>query len=130
MNSVTSHKSVVYPWHCDFNDHMNVQFYVQKFDEATWYFFNYLGYNKTFLHSNNATFVAVEQNTQYFRELVAGDVVSIQSKLISKRGKVIKFKHQMFNTETEVKVAETELTAVTIDKTTRKSIKLDLEKLR
>jgi acyl-CoA thioesterase FadM len=30
---------VVYPWHCDHMGHMNVMWYVGKFDEATWIFF-------------------------------------------------------------------------------------------
>ena len=33
------YKGLVYPWHCDHMGHMNVMWYVGKFDEATWAFF-------------------------------------------------------------------------------------------
>jgi acyl-CoA thioester hydrolase len=34
--SMLSYRGTVYPWHCDHMGHMNVMFYVGKFDEATW----------------------------------------------------------------------------------------------
>ena len=29
-------RGTVYPWQCDHMNHMNVMWYVGKFDEATW----------------------------------------------------------------------------------------------
>jgi acyl-CoA thioesterase FadM len=37
-----TYRGAVYPWHCDHVGHMNVKWYVGKFDEATWQFFNAL----------------------------------------------------------------------------------------
>jgi acyl-CoA thioesterase FadM len=35
---VVTHRGTIYPWHCDHMGHMNVMWYVGKFDEATlWY---------------------------------------------------------------------------------------------
>jgi acyl-CoA thioesterase FadM len=31
-----TYRGTVYPWHCDHIGHMNVMWYVGKFDEATW----------------------------------------------------------------------------------------------
>jgi len=31
-----TYRGIVYPWHCDHMGHMNVMWYVAKFDEATW----------------------------------------------------------------------------------------------
>ena len=36
-------RSVIYPWHCDHMGHMNVMWYVGKFDEATWHFLAAVG---------------------------------------------------------------------------------------
>ena len=40
--AVITYRGTVYPWHCDHMSHMNVMWYVSKFDEATWQFFNHL----------------------------------------------------------------------------------------
>ena len=40
---VDTYRGAVYPWHCDHMGHMNVMWYVGKFDEATWQFFALLG---------------------------------------------------------------------------------------
>ena len=40
---VETYRGTVYPWHCDHMGHMNVMWYVGKFDEATWNLFALLG---------------------------------------------------------------------------------------
>jgi len=32
-----TYRGTVYPWHCDHMGHMNVMWYVGKFDEGTWH---------------------------------------------------------------------------------------------
>ena len=56
--------------------HMNVQFYTARFDEATWQFLAQLGLTPSFLTRNHRSAVAVEQRTQYKRELVAGSLIT------------------------------------------------------
>lgn len=38
-----TYRGAVYPWNCDHVGHMNVMWYVGKFDEATWCFLADLG---------------------------------------------------------------------------------------
>ena len=38
-----TYRGTVYPWQCDHMGHMNVMWYVGKFDEATWQFMASLG---------------------------------------------------------------------------------------
>ena len=38
-----TYRGTVYPWHCDHVGHMNVMWYVCKFDDATWCFLADLG---------------------------------------------------------------------------------------
>ena len=47
MSSVT-YKGAVYPWQCDHIGHMNVMWYVGKFDEANWNFVATLGLTPTY----------------------------------------------------------------------------------
>src|SRR5690606_23424354 len=77
-----TYRGTVYPWHCDHMGHMNVMWYVGKFDEATWQLFTALGAGPSFLRDANRGMAAVEQHCRYRRELHAGDVVTIRSEVL------------------------------------------------
>ena len=116
-----TYRGVVYPWHCDHMGHMNVMWYVGKFDEATWNLFAAMGMTAAFLREQRRGMSAVKQDITYRRELHAGETVSIQSALVELRDKVARFVHEMRNADTGEFAALCELTGVHIDTTTRKS---------
>ncbi|MFJ5546248.1 acyl-CoA thioesterase [Streptomyces sp. NPDC093225] len=116
-----TYRGTVYPWHCDHMGHMNVMWYVGKFDEATWQFFSGLGLTSAYLRDNGRGMVAVEQKIAYKREVHAGDVVLVRSVLLEVRDKVIRFCHRMENAATGELVAVTVLTGIHIDTTVRHS---------
>src|SRR5580692_5332033 len=76
---------------------MNVMWYVGKFDEATWQFFNALGLSPSHLRSASRGMAAVDQHISYIEELRAGDVVTIRTTLIEFKEKSLRFTHEMFN---------------------------------
>jgi acyl-CoA thioester hydrolase len=104
--------------------HMNVMWYVGKFDEATWHLMSHLGLTAAFLRANSRGMVAVEQTIQYRRELVAGDVVSIRSSVLEIKEKSIRFQHEMRNEETDAVAATTTLVGVHLDTTSRRACAL------
>jgi acyl-CoA thioester hydrolase len=116
-----TYQGAVYPWHCDHMGHMNVMWYVGKFDEGTWRLFGKLGLSPTWLRENDRGMAAVEQRIEYRRELKAGDTVSVETIVVSCEGKVLKFRHEMRNDETGEVAAITELTAVHLDTVARKA---------
>lgn len=118
---IITYKGIVYPWHCDHMGHMNVMWYTGKFDEATWQFLASLGLTPTYLQEQKRAMVAIHQEISYTHELVAGNLVMIQSKLIEIREKVILFYHEMLNLETNEIAATTTLTELQIDSQSRKS---------
>lgn len=120
MESVT-YKGVVYPWHCDHVGHMNVMWYTGKFDEATWNLFAEVGITRSYMQKEQKGMAGVQQNTSYKRELMAGDVVEISSRVLEVRDKVIRFEHAMKNVADGSIAATTELIAVHIDRRQRKS---------
>src|SRR4029079_18139155 len=65
MEPMLTHKGTVFPWHCDEMGHMNVMWYVGKFDEATRHLFNAIGITPTFVRENKRGMAAVEQTIQY-----------------------------------------------------------------
>src|SRR5437879_9153028 len=80
-----TYRGTVYPWQCDHMGHMNVMWYVGKFDEATWHVFASLGLTPSFLRQHDRGMAGVQQNTSYKRELRAGDIVAIRSGILEMR---------------------------------------------
>lgn len=118
---ILTYKGVVYPWHCDHIGHMNVMWYVGKFDEATWHLFAEIGLTPSFLRENGRGMAAVEQNIAYKRELMAGDIVSVHSSVTEIKDKSIRFSHEMRRADTGEVAATTVLTAVHLDTALRRA---------
>jgi len=119
--SMLSYRGTVYPWHCDQMGHMNVMWYVGKFDEATWHLLAAVGLTPTRLVQEGIGMAAVEQHIEYKRELRAGDLLTIHSSMREVREKVLIFAHEMTNQETQELAARTVLTGVCMDTTTRRA---------
>ncbi len=119
--SPVTYRGVVYPWQCDHMGHMNVMWYTNKFDEATWNLFAQLGITTAYIREHRVGMAAVQQNTTYKRELAPGDVVTVRSRLLEVREKVIRFQHEMINGESGEIAATSELTSVHLDLVTRKA---------
>ena len=120
-SEAATYRGTVYPWQCDHVGHMNIMWYVGKFDEANWNFFARLGLTPTYLRESGRGMAAVQQNISYKRELLAGDIVEITSSLLEIRHKSIRFVHEMRNAETGEVAALCELTGVYMDRRLRKS---------
>jgi acyl-CoA thioester hydrolase len=118
---IETYRGAVYPWHCDHMGHMNVMWYVGKFDEATWNLFATMGITATFLKQNERGMAAVQQNITYKRELHAGDTVVVRSAFLEVRPKTARFVHEMVNAQTGEVSAICVLTGVSMDSKTRKS---------
>jgi acyl-CoA thioester hydrolase len=121
---VLTARGTVYPWQCDHMGHMNVMWYVGKFDEATWQLFALLGLTPTFLLQHDRGMAAVQQELSYQRELRAGAVLSVYSRVLEVREKVIRFSHDMHNDETNEVAATTTITGVHLDTRLRKACAL------
>jgi acyl-CoA thioester hydrolase len=116
-----TYRGAVYPWQCDHMGHMNVMWYVGKFDEATWQFFTMLGITPSYLRERGRGMAAVQMNITYRRELHAGDVVLVRSGVLEVREKVLRFFHEMADAESGEVAAFADLTGVHIDARLRKS---------
>jgi len=118
---VETYRGTVYPWHCDHMGHMNVMWYVGKFDEGTWNFLAMLGVTPNYLRDHGRGMVAADQRIAYRRELRAGDTVAVRSGAIDIREKSVRFVHEMRNAITDEISAITLLTGVFFDTAARKS---------
>jgi acyl-CoA thioester hydrolase len=118
---IVTYRGSVYPWHCDHMGHMNVMWYVGKFDEATWQILAAVGASPSRMRTEGFGLVAVEQHIEYKRELRAGDLLTIRSSVLEAREKSLRFAHEMTNDETGELAAKTVVTGVCIDLAARKA---------
>lgn len=121
MEQEATYRGTVYPWQCDHVGHMNIMWYVGKFDEANWNLFARLGLTPSYLRNSGRGMAAVQQNIAYRRELLAGYIVEIRSHLLELCDKSIRFRHDMTNAETGELAATCEITGVHMDRQLRKS---------
>lgn len=124
-----TYRGTVYPWHCDHMGHMNVMWYVGKFDEATWQFFNAIGLSRARLIDRGRGMAAVDQRLSYVREVRAGATVSVETTVLEVHAKRLVFSHEMTDDEDGSTVARTTLVGVHFDTGERRSCALPDEVL-
>jgi len=123
---IETYRGVVYPHQMDHMEHMNVQWYTARFDEATWHLMSRIGVNAAYMKKNNRGMVAVEQLTKYKAEVISGELLVIKSKFLEFKDKAVRFLHIMYEPESGKEVASTELVGVHIDRVSRKSCSFPL----
>ena len=116
-----TYRGTVYPWQCDHMGHMNVMWYVGKFDEASWQLLATLGFTRTRTREEGAGVVAVEQHISYKRELLAGDIVTVRSLIVDVKDKALHLFHEMRNDETGEIAATMTVVGIHIDMHARKA---------
>src|SRR5262249_55854647 len=128
---IITHRGTVYPWQCDHMGHMNVMWYVGKFDESSWQLLATLGLTAERFRSEAFGMAAVEQRIQYKRELRAGDLITVRSGILEVGNKSLRLVHEMrHDTSGELSAAMTAV-GVCVDSASRKSRPLpeDVRKL-
>ena len=116
-----TYRGVVHPWHCDIMGHMNVVWYVSKFDEASWQLASMLGLNNSYFLKKHMGIAALQQNIPYKSEMVAGSTVTVRSGVLEMKEKVVRLVHEMHNDTTGEIAAVMVLTAVHFNTRKRKS---------
>ncbi len=116
-----NHRGVIYPWQCDQMGHMNIMWYVGKFDEASWTFVGRLGLTAAYMRESNCGPAVVNHNISYRREMLAGDLIEITSRLLEIGERSIRFVNEMRNAVSGETTATCETTAVHFDRGIRKS---------
>ena len=123
--ALLTYRGTVYPWHCDHVGHMNVMWYVGKFDEASWQLFNALGLSASYLRDAQRGMAAVDQHISYLQELHAGAVVCVRTRVLEIKQRSIRFEHEMVDETSGTVAARTTLKAVHLDAQARRSVPFD-----
>ena len=104
--------------------HMNVMWYVGKFDEASWQLLSTVGLTSSRLRSEGRGMATVEQRIEYKRELYAGDVVTVRSAVLEVSETAIRIVHEMRNDDTGDVAATMVIVGVHLDMASRKTCSL------
>ena len=107
-------------WECDSNGHMNVMYYINKYENAGRNFDLDLGLTDL-MHEKKDTIgmVVVEQTIRYLREAFEDDILYIMSELKSVGTKSITMEHKMYNGRTDQHIGTMNLVCVLFDKVER-----------
>lgn len=114
-------RGTVHEWQRDHMGHINVRAYMEFHDAACWQFYAMLGLTPSLLRSGALRLAAVQQNISYQKELYPGDTVAVSSGVLELREKVLRFRHELSNTETGAICSVCDFTVVCLDPETRKS---------
>jgi acyl-CoA thioester hydrolase len=125
-----TYRGVVHPWHCDAMGHMNVTWYVSKFDEAAWQFASMMGLHHSYFTKKHMGIAALHQDITYKSELGAGAVLTIRSGVLEMKDKVVRVVQEMHNDRTGEIAAVMILTVVHFDTRKRKSCPFPKEILK
>ena len=104
----------------DLNGHMNVAYYVLAFDRATDAFYDCLGIGWSSLAQGRSLFT-LAMNVDYLNEVFAGETVRITSRLLDCDAKRLHYLHEMVRERDGALAATSEIVALNVGMTTRKS---------
>lgn len=115
-------RGVVHPWHHDIFGHMNVRHYAPFFDDATFHLYAALGVGlEAMLAHHGVHIVTAKAETNFIRELKAGDLFIIDGAVTRIGGRSVSFQLRMRHVETGAVHATYDLTEVFFDPQTRRS---------
>ena len=89
-------------WECDSNGHMNVMYYINKYENAGRNFDLDLGLTSLLQEQKETVgMVVVEQKIQYLKEAFEDDLLYVMSELNAVGNKSITMTHKMYNGHTK-----------------------------
>jgi len=96
-NPLIVHRETVRPEWIDYNDHMNVAYYVLAFDLAVDAFFDFIGLDEAYRKRYGASTFAAEGHVTYQREVRAGDALRFTVRLIDYDAKRMRYLVEMYH---------------------------------
>lgn len=117
-------RGVIYPSHCDAMGHVNVKEYIGFFDQAEWHCMLQLGFDAKRNRDDSIGLADARHVAEFLQELVAGDLVLVESEVLRVGTKSITLFHRLFNASTGALSATLEAVVVQYDLEKRQAIPL------
>lgn len=115
------YKTVVPQEWIDGNGHMSARFYSLLVFDAHWKFSEAIGLGAAYIREHNLGKNIVEGHMVYERELLLGDHVEVNSRLLAVSDKGVHIAHEVFNVDRNYRAAIWEEVDLNVDLATRRS---------
>ena len=122
-NGVVSYAATVKRDWLDYNDHMNVAYYVMAFDLAIDAFKEVIGISRQYIERERRSTVALESHITYQQEASLGDELRIDTRVVDFDGKRAHLCQEMYRGDQLL--ASQETLSISFDTTARKSCRFD-----
>ena len=109
------YESSVRPEWLDWNDHMNVAYFLLAFDQATDALYRFIGVAEDYIETRGLTMFALETHVTYRREMRGGDPIRVDSQVLGFDEKKIHFTHHMYHGNAGYLAATNEWMAINVD---------------
>lgn len=116
------YKTVVPPEWIDGNGHMSARFYSLLVFDAHWKFSDAIGLGSAYIRDHHLGKNIVEGHMVYERELMLGDHIEVDSRLLAVSDKGVHITHEVFNVDKNYRAAIWEEIDLNVDLKTRRSV--------
>ena len=113
--------SSVQPEWLDFNDHMNVAYFLLAFDQATDELYRFIGVAEDYIVARGFSMFTLVANTTYRRELRRDDPIRVTTQILGVDAKKIHYVHHMYHGDEDYLAAVTEWLVIHVDMKARRS---------
>jgi acyl-CoA thioester hydrolase len=121
-------ETILLEW-TDYNRHMNVAYYTLVFDHAVDAFFSYIGLGREYREATTGSTFAVEHHITYNKEVVEGDDVRCETRLVGFDDKRLHHYHEMYHVADGYLAATCEFLSLHVDLSTRRVAPMPAEKI-
>ncbi|MDA8200778.1 MAG: thioesterase family protein [Thermaerobacter sp.] len=112
----------VYPFQLDHMGHVNIQFYVGLFDQASWGFFTWMGLGADRIAAEQVGMAALVQENRFLSELHPGVSLEAWTRVLATSDKTVRYQHDLHRRGAgNPLVATSVLTAACLDLTRRRA---------
>jgi acyl-CoA thioester hydrolase len=122
-------QETILPEWTDYNRHMNVAYYTLVFDHAVDAFFGYIGLGREYREATTGSTFAVEHHITYNKEVVEGDDVRCETRLVGFDDKRLHHYHEMYHVADGYLAATCEFLSLHVDLSTRRVTSMPTEKI-
>ena len=116
-----AYRDVVRPEWIDYNQHMNMGYYLVVFDLATDEWFRFVGLDLAHRRARQVTTFCLEAHVTYHREARAGDPLRFTTRLLDFDEKRLHYFHEMWHASAGHLVATNELMSLHVSEATRRA---------
>jgi len=115
------YEEIVRPEWIDYNGHMNVAYYLLVFDHAADALLDRLGLGLSYRNRENSSLFAVETHITYQREVLDGDRLAVDTRILGYDGKRLHLFHEMGHVGSGDLVATNEVMLLHVDMADRRA---------